>query len=62
MHHLDGPHLAAFIALIVLLWAFAFVVFWALVGWGASIAVRSYRWAMRNRPAQAGGLADYPVG
>jgi hypothetical protein len=33
-----------------------FIVWWVLIGWGVSIAVRSYRWCMRFQ-----GLADNPV-
>jgi hypothetical protein len=51
--HLHGAGLAAFIVLAICAWAIAFIIYWALMGWGVSIAVRSYRWAMRNhRPKQ----------
>jgi hypothetical protein len=37
-------------------WALIFVVWWMLVGYGTSIAVRTYRWAMRHhQPAAAVG-------
>ena len=29
-------------------WALIFVVWWMLVGYGTSIAVRTYRWCMRG--------------
>jgi len=41
-------------------WALIFVVWWMLVGYGTSIAVRTYRWAMRHhQPAAAVGLNSY---
>jgi hypothetical protein len=44
----SGPGLIALAVLVVLAWTVLFVVFWALTGWGVSIAVRTYRWCMRH--------------
>jgi hypothetical protein len=52
MSHLQGGQVAAYLALAVVAVTLAFVLFWALTGWGVAIAVRSYRWAMRAQPRQ----------
>jgi hypothetical protein len=68
MHHLHGFQIAALAVLGVCVWAFMFIVWWALVGWGVSIAARVYFWAMRNhqpyepyRPARRSWFTP-PVG
>ena len=52
MSHVHGGDVVAFAALGLAISTLAFVLFWALAGWGMAIAVRSYRYAMRAQPAQ----------
>jgi len=51
MSHIHGGDVIAWLALGLAVSTLAFVLFWALTGWGVAIAVRSYRWAMRAQPA-----------
>jgi hypothetical protein len=40
-------HLAVLAFLAAVGCAVLFVAWWALIGWGVSVAVRAYRWGMR---------------
>jgi len=56
---IHGPEWIPVIILAGFVWLAAFVAFWALVGWGASIAVRVYRRVMAGRAGYAEFLAAH---